>query len=53
MRTSCWSSLEVARRIGNHEFVMRSYYNLVEGMWRLGDYTKVGHVPRRRERLQP
>ena len=36
-------SLEVARQIGNHEFVMRSYYNLVEGLWRLGDYTEAGH----------
>ena len=22
--------------------MLRGYYNLVEGMWRLGDYTKVG-----------
>ncbi|WP_036226394.1 AAA family ATPase [Marmoricola sp. URHB0036] len=36
------ASLEIARRVGNHEFVMRSYYNLVEGLWRLGDYPKVG-----------
>jgi DNA-binding CsgD family transcriptional regulator/tetratricopeptide (TPR) repeat protein len=32
------SSIELARDVGNHEFVMRGYYNLVEGLWRLGDY---------------
>ena len=36
------ASIEIARGTGNHEFVMRGYYNLVEGMWRLGDYAKVG-----------
>ena len=31
-------SIELARGIGNHEYVMRGYYNLVEGLWRLGRY---------------
>jgi hypothetical protein len=24
--------------MANHEFVMRAYYNLAEGLWRLGRY---------------
>ena len=31
-------SIELAREIGNHEYVMRGYYNLTEGLWRLGRY---------------
>jgi len=31
-------SLAEAGELGNHEFVMRAYYNLIEGLWRLGDY---------------
>jgi DNA-binding CsgD family transcriptional regulator/tetratricopeptide (TPR) repeat protein len=31
-------SVELARQAGNHEFVMRGYYNLAEGVWRLGRY---------------
>jgi DNA-binding CsgD family transcriptional regulator/tetratricopeptide (TPR) repeat protein len=27
-----------ATELGNHEFVMRAYYNLIEGLWRLGEY---------------
>jgi DNA-binding CsgD family transcriptional regulator/tetratricopeptide (TPR) repeat protein len=31
-------SAQFAREIANHEYVMRAYYNLVEGMWRLGRF---------------
>ena len=31
-------SLAEANELGNHEFVMRAYYNLTEGLWRLGEY---------------
>jgi len=31
-------SMAEANALGNHEFVMRAYYNLIEGLWRLGDY---------------
>jgi DNA-binding CsgD family transcriptional regulator/tetratricopeptide (TPR) repeat protein len=31
-------SIELATGTGNHEYVMRGYYNLVEGLWRLGRY---------------
>jgi DNA-binding CsgD family transcriptional regulator len=31
-------SAQLANEIANHEYVMRAYYNLVEGMWRLGRY---------------
>ena len=31
-------SLAEATELGNHEFVMRAYYNLIEGLWRLGEY---------------
>ncbi len=31
-------SIQTARARGNHEYVMRGYYNLVEGVWRLGEY---------------
>ena len=27
-----------ATELGNHEYVMRAYYNLIEGLWRLGEY---------------
>jgi DNA-binding CsgD family transcriptional regulator/tetratricopeptide (TPR) repeat protein len=30
-------SVELARTTGNQEYVLRAYYNLVEGLWRLGD----------------
>src|SRR3954447_2846417 len=30
-------SVDLARSLDNHEFVLRAYYNLVEGFWRLGD----------------
>ncbi len=30
-------SIDLARSLDNHEFVLRAYYNLVEGLWRLGD----------------
>jgi DNA-binding CsgD family transcriptional regulator/tetratricopeptide (TPR) repeat protein len=31
-------SMAEANTLGNHEFVMRAYYNLIEGLWRLGEY---------------
>ena len=31
-------SRDQAQRMANHEFVMRAYYNLAEGLWRLGRY---------------
>jgi DNA-binding CsgD family transcriptional regulator/tetratricopeptide (TPR) repeat protein len=31
-------SVDLARASGNHEYVMRGYYNLAEGVWRLGRY---------------
>jgi DNA-binding CsgD family transcriptional regulator/tetratricopeptide (TPR) repeat protein len=27
-----------AAELDNHEYVMRAYYNLIEGLWRLGEY---------------
>ena len=32
------TSIVAARKLNNHEYVMRGYYNLVEGLWRLGRY---------------
>lgn len=31
-------SVTVAKEIDSHEFVMRAFYNLAEGLWRLGRY---------------
>lgn len=31
-------SMAQAIALGNHEYVMRAYYNLIEGLWRLGEY---------------
>lgn len=33
-------SLALALDIGHHEFVLRAFYNLAEGMWRLGEYAE-------------
>jgi len=33
-------SMAQATELGNHEFVMRAYYNLIEGLWRLGEYRR-------------
>jgi DNA-binding CsgD family transcriptional regulator/tetratricopeptide (TPR) repeat protein len=33
-------SLTIATDIAGHEFVMRAFYNLVEGLWRLGRYAE-------------
>jgi len=33
-------SVAVARELGQHEYVMRGYYNLVEGLWRLGRHSE-------------
>ncbi len=35
--TSC-STASSCRALANHEYVMRGYYNLGEGLWRLGRY---------------
>jgi len=38
-------SLARAHELGNHEFVMRAYYNLIEGLWRLGEYREaLGYI---------
>jgi DNA-binding CsgD family transcriptional regulator/tetratricopeptide (TPR) repeat protein len=38
-------SLAQAIELGSHEFVMRAYYNLVEGLWRLGEYREaLGYI---------
>jgi DNA-binding CsgD family transcriptional regulator/tetratricopeptide (TPR) repeat protein len=38
-------SLAQANELDNHEFVMRGYYNLVEGLWRLGEYREaLGYI---------
>ena len=31
-------SMARATELGNREYVMRAYYNLIEGLWRLGEY---------------
>ncbi|WP_426564345.1 ATP-binding protein [Angustibacter sp. McL0619] len=36
-------SIEIARDIANHEYVMRGYYNLAEGLWRLGRLDEAVH----------
>ena len=41
-------SVAAARDLGQHEYVMRGYYNLAEGLWRLGRYAERRAVPRRR-----
>ena len=34
-----------ATGLGNHEYVMRAYYNLIEGLWRLGEYREaLGYI---------
>lgn len=33
-------SIELARRIPNHEHVMRGLHNLIEGLWRLGRFAE-------------
>ena len=37
-REELLASITLARELNNHEYVMRGYYNLVEGLWRLGRY---------------
>ena len=32
------ASMAQAAELDNHEYVMRAYYNLIEGLWRLGEY---------------
>jgi tetratricopeptide (TPR) repeat protein len=32
------ASMAQATELDNHEYVMRAYYNLIEGLWRLGEY---------------
>jgi DNA-binding CsgD family transcriptional regulator/tetratricopeptide (TPR) repeat protein len=36
-------SIDLARTIGNHEYVLRGYYNLIEGLWRMGDHPQAGN----------
>ena len=42
-RDDLLDSIELAREIGNHEYVMRGFYNLTEGLWRLGHYDDALH----------
>src|SRR5262249_19928069 len=38
-------SMAEAAGLGNDEYVMRAYYNLVEGLWRLGEYREaLGYI---------
>ncbi len=38
-------SMAQATDLGNHEYVMRGYYNLIEGLWRLGEYREaLGYI---------
>ena len=38
-------SMAQAIELDNHEFVMRAYYNLIEGLWRLGAYREaLGYI---------
>ena len=38
-------SMAQAADLGNHEYVMRAYYNLIEGLWRLGEYREaLGYI---------
>jgi DNA-binding CsgD family transcriptional regulator/tetratricopeptide (TPR) repeat protein len=38
--TALLGSVAAARELGQHEYVMRGYYNLAEGLWRLGHYSE-------------
>ena len=38
-------SMAQATGLGDHEYVMRAYYNLIEGLWRLGEYRQaLGYI---------
>jgi DNA-binding CsgD family transcriptional regulator/tetratricopeptide (TPR) repeat protein len=38
-------SMAHAIDLGKHEYVMRAYYNLIEGLWRLGEYREaLGYI---------
>jgi DNA-binding CsgD family transcriptional regulator/tetratricopeptide (TPR) repeat protein len=38
-------SMEQAADLDDHEYVMRAYYNLIEGLWRLGEYREaLGYI---------
>ena len=38
-------SMAQATDLGHHEYVMRAYYNLIEGLWRLGEYREaLGYI---------
>jgi len=38
-------SMAQAASLNNHEYVMRAYYNLIEGLWRLGEYREaLGYI---------
>ena len=39
-RTALLDSVAEARELGQHEYVMRGYYNLAEGLWRLGHHAE-------------
>jgi DNA-binding CsgD family transcriptional regulator/tetratricopeptide (TPR) repeat protein len=38
-------SVQLARNVDHHEYVMRGYRNLIEGLWRLGRYDEaIGYI---------
>ena len=39
-RAELLDSVRAARELGQHEYVMRGYYNLAEGLWRLGRHAE-------------
>ena len=39
-RAELVDSVRAARELGQHEYVMRGYYNLAEGLWRLGRHAE-------------
>jgi tetratricopeptide (TPR) repeat protein len=47
------ASIAAARQLNNHEYVMRGYYNLVEGLWRLGRYDERFRLYAPRSGVQP
>ena len=52
-RPRCSTACAAARELGQHEYVMRGYYNLAEGLWRLGRHAEAAPVPRRGGRVRP
>src|SRR5215470_5228122 len=46
-REDLLDSMAQANELDKHEYVMRAYYNLIEGLWRLGEYREaLGYIER-------